>query len=226
MKNLYWFFIFSLIFIGCQSNDEINKTVLKEEVNDKISDALVSEESTLSFPDTINKSLEDEIFDGFEDANFKLDFFCSEGYSTIDRYSYEIIIADSLLITKFNCVLNDSWNGVYFEKDYILDDEELEKIKNKVYTFHLFQKNEGIPERRDYDIGTAYGTINLFIYSDSITIEGGTVYGWTGEDKIMKKERKKSSSIGGDYEGLFIYLESLFPNLPILFKEAKIDSYE
>lgn len=71
--------------------------------------------SVFSKVDTVSKSFNSveidtshiQVFDSTVKAKFKLNYYHTEGYSLKDRYSYEVIILDSLIILNFKCPKND-----------------------------------------------------------------------------------------------------------------------
>lgn len=159
------------------------------------------------------------VFDETDSVSFKLNYFHTEGYSSYDRYSYEVIILDTLLILNFNAPDNDDWNYVSYQKHVFLHDSTLNRIKTKIKTFKIGQKKKGIPIPQ----GSGYGADKLFIESKDVSVAGGVVYMNIGPDfsrknflKRVKKEKDYSSSISGDYEAFFHEIESLFIDLPLL----------
>lgn len=215
-----------LILNSCSSNSELeiidfpnNDTIEVTQIEEVFEDCLV-----LTKTDEVSDSTEQgyNIFDGYEYANFKLDYFHTEGYSTGDRYWYEIIIIDSLLILNFNSPQNDDWNYISYQKQIILY-EELENIKQVVDDAKIHQKTEGIPHWSDWS-GSGYGENRLYIESEKFNIAGGMIYncmGYGAEDSrsTIQKEKDESTTIGGNYELLFKELEKLFENLPFLIED-------
>jgi hypothetical protein len=91
---------------------------------------LLALSSSASKPDALYSTEQTPtVFEGYDYANFKLKYLVTEGYSLSDRYSYEIIIIDSLMILNFRCPKNDDWDFIQFQKQMILEDEQLERIK-------------------------------------------------------------------------------------------------
>lgn len=166
------------------------------------------------------------IFDGYEYANFKLKYSLTEGYSLNYRYAYSIVIVDSLMILNFQCPKNDDWDFIQYQKQTILKDSQLERIKWVVKKARLSQKLEGFPHWSDW-AGSGYGANRLYIESEKINVAGGMIYNCmgTGEedmDKINKQQRKESTTIGGNYEFVFTELEKLFDSLPFLMEDKDI----
>jgi hypothetical protein len=165
----------------------------------------------------------DAVFEGFENAKFKLDYFHNEGYSTGNRYWYEVIIIDSMLVLNFECPQNDDWNHVYYQKLIILDEKKLKSIKKEVNLANLHQKTEGFPYWSDWS-GSGYGKNRLYIETNELSLAGGMIYNNIfGDHEVtevsISDDMRASTTISGDYESLFEELEKLFDSLPFLMKE-------
>jgi hypothetical protein len=213
MKIIFYTLLILLLSSSCSSNFELEKIDLPN--NDTLK--LVEVEEVFDSTKQTNS-----VFEGYEYANFKLNYFQTEGYSTRDRYWYEIIIVDSLLILNFNSPQNDDWNYISYQKQIILY-EELENIKQVVDDAKTHQKTEGIPHWSDWS-GSGYGENRLYIESEKFNIAGGMIYncmGYGAEDSrsTIQKEKEESTTIGGDYELLFTELEKLFESLPFLMED-------
>lgn len=178
--------------------------------------------------DTMNVKIDStdqsiNVFEGYENVKFKLDYYHSEGYSLGDRFWYEIIIIDSMLVLYFDCPSNDDWHYVHYHKSLILTDNDLESIGNKVNSAELYQKSEGFPHWSDWS-GSGYGENRLFIESDELNIAGGMIYNcisYEGDDfeTSMIRDVNESSTIGGEYLFVFKELEKLFDSLPYLLED-------
>ena len=214
MKTIFLPLLTLLLICSCTSKTEA-----------ETSDVILPETLEIIETDTVK---EISIFEGFEDANFKLNYFHTTGYSSGNRYYYEVILVDSLIILNFKSPQNDDWDYISYQKRFVVENDQLEKIKEVVNKANLYQKNEGIPNWGDFDwCGSAYGAKKLWVESENINIAGGMVYLTIGEgnenSKKYKKrtgdEMKKSTTIGGDYETLFIELEKLFKSLSVLMED-------
>lgn len=171
-------------------------------------------------PVRIDSSIVD-VFSDVKNAKLKIDYYHTDGYSTNDRYWYEVIIIDSLMILNFNSPQNDDWNYINYQKKIILNENQILKIKNKITDSKLKKKIKGIPLPE----GSGYGADRLFLEMDNLKIAGGTVYMWIGEEMTVKefeekvkKEKAHSSTISGDYQAVFDLLEELFTDLPFLLE--------
>lgn len=164
-------------------------------------------------------------FEGTENIKTKIDYYFTNGYSHGDRYWYEIIILDSLVILNFNSPDNDDWDFINYQKQYILDDSIINNISLLLKTSGLKQKKKGIP-RATF---SAYASENLFIETDEIHIAGGTVFSTYGGEEIsdeeleqeILREKKESSTLQGDYEIFIRELEKLFPELTFLMQDME-----
>jgi len=160
-----------------------------------------------------------KVFEQASDFQFKLDYYHTDGYSTGDRYWYEVIILDTLLILNFNSPDNDDWDYINYQKQVVIERDSLEKIIAFVSDSKINQKTKGMP----IPPGSGYGADKLFIESDNLNIAGGTVYMNVGLDmpeEFWKKkitiEKETSSTISGDFQIVFDYLEKLFEDLTML----------
>ncbi len=162
-----------------------------------------------------------DVFDDTPNVKFKLDYYHTDGISTINRYWYEIIIIDSLMVLNFKSPENEDWNYINYQKKIVLKDEMLTKIKLKIDNSKLSQKIIGIP----IPPGSGYGADRLFIENDNLNLAGGTVYicildemSIEGYEKRISMEKDISSTISGDYQAIFDMLEKLFTDLPMLLQ--------
>lgn len=171
----------------------------------------------------------EDYFKGYEYATLKIDYYFTDGYSYGDRYWYEIIVVDSMLLLHFHSEGSDSYNKLFFEKKRIINKSQIELLKTLLVKSNLKQSKEGIPRARF----SAY-TQEVFIvnYKD-IVVRGGMAYGNSASypdnesySQILKeieKDRHSFSSISGDYDAVIDFLKSLFNELPKLFKKMKIE---
>lgn len=164
------------------------------------------------------------VFEGADSCSFKLDYYHTEGISTGDRYWYEIIILDSLVILNFKSPDSDTWNYISYQKRMVISDSVLSKLKRSIKTHGIKQKIKGIPKWQ----GSGYGADRLFIETKDVHIAGGTVFMVIGDDsdinaynRRIKLEKQQSSSISGDFQKFFKDVERLFTGLPVLLKECE-----
>ena len=156
-------------------------------------------------------------------AKFKLDYYHTDGNSTQDRYWYKVMIRESLVTLNFRSPDNEDWNFVSYQKQKVLDEDELSKIKKVITESNLKEKTKGMPKL--LGVGTGYGADRLCIAHESLNIAGGTVYMCIGNDNShedyeirIKKEKENSTTISGDYQKVFDLLEALFEDLPDLLR--------
>lgn len=158
------------------------------------------------------------VFEQAPNATFKLDYYHTDGYSNKDRYWYEIIIIDSLLILNFQCAENDDWDFINYQKQLVLDVFVLDSIKKGISDAEIRQKKTGIPRPP----ASGYGADRLYIESSDLNLAGGAVYLCIGDgedyEARIKKEKQLSTTISGDFEKVFKILESLFTDLPMLLE--------
>ena len=181
--------------------------------------------SVFSKVDTVSKSFNSveidtshiQVFDSTVKAKFKLNYYHTEGYSLKDRYSYEVIILDSLIILNFKCPKNDDQNYINYQKQSEISYEQLDSIKTILKNVNQKQKGFPLPP------ASGYGADKLFVENGQTKINGGTVYIAIGNDltdkdylRRINHEKQISTTISGDYQKLFNYLESIFSDLSVL----------
>ncbi|MGC4036947.1 MAG: hypothetical protein QM764_13400 [Chitinophagaceae bacterium] len=164
------------------------------------------------------------VFKGAEKSNYKIDYYHSEGYSSKDRFSYEIIVLDSLMILNFWSPSNDDWNYINYQKQIVMDDSTLETVRYVIQKSKVGQKRKGIP----LPPATGYTADRLFIETKELNIAGGTVFIGINSDETkqqynfrIQKEKEISSTLSGQYEIVFRKLRSLFKELPFLLKDME-----
>ncbi|MBI1184059.1 hypothetical protein GC194_07300 [bacterium] len=167
--------------------------------------------------DTINR----RVFKGLESASVKIDYYRTIGYSYGDRYWYEIIIIDSLMLLNFQSPDNVDWDYIKYQKQVVLEDSVVKRVLLALKKAQIAQKKPGIP----LPPAAGYTGDRLYIESEQLNLAGGTVYiNLNGEEtdaeylQRVKMEMALSSSISGNYIKVFNMLESLFADLPFLLE--------
>jgi len=165
-----------------------------------------------------------DVFEGADDISFKLNYYHTEGISTGDRYWYEVIVLDSLVILNFKSPESDDRNFLSYQKRIIINDSALAAIKHNMKALGIKQKRRGIPE----PLGSGYGADRLFVESKDVNIAVGTTFMCIANDANVAAyksrvtgEKRESSSISGDYDKFFNYLERFFVLLPGLLKDMR-----
>ncbi len=166
--------------------------------------------------DTISRN----VFEGAENASLRIDYYHTDGYSHGDRYWFEVIIIDSLMILNFQSPENSDWDYIKYQKQLVLEDSTIKQLLQTIKSSGIKQKKKGIP----IPPASGYTADNLFIETSELTLAGGTVYiNLSGEEsdeeyeQRIKMEKDLSSTIGGDYEVVFKQIEHLFSELHFLF---------
>lgn len=167
------------------------------------------------------------VFEQMPSGKFKLDYYHTDGYSIGNRYWHEVIIIDSLLIFNFKSPNNEDWDYINYQKTTIIDQDSLNNILNFIIKSNIHQKVKGMPIPK----GSGYGEDRLYIESRDLKIAGGTIYMNVGLDmpkelwqQKIKIEKETSSTISGDFQKVFDYLDKLFKDLPMLL-ESKNKKY-
>ena len=176
--------------------------------------------------DIIYKAIPKDYLKEYNKASFIADYFFTDGWSTNDRYHYEIIVTDSLLTLNFYSPKSDSYKHVVYNKKKLLNDSELNKLKQIVRTAQLKQSKKGIPNARF----SAYTQEVLIVQYNHISIAGGLAYGNivsypnSESEKQVNKEiaddRNQSSSISGNYDLLISALKKYFVDLDKFKKQS------
>ena len=166
------------------------------------------------------------VFEGYEKAAFKFNYFLSNGYSHEARYWYEIVIADELTVINFRSPRVDDWNFISYQKQIWTPEHLIDSIKTRVVKHQLTQGKAGLPNPD----GSGYTAENLFIESASINLAGGSTYMNVGAynraqdegiamEEWISREKKRTSSISGDVEGFVNWLLPHFPEIEARLKE-------
>ena len=90
---------------------------------------------------------EDHLKD-YKNAKMLVDYYFTDGISTSDRYSYEIMVADSLLMVAFHSPGTDSYKYVSYEKETLLTDTQANLLGIAITLAKLRQTKTGIPRTR------------------------------------------------------------------------------
>jgi len=176
--------------------------------------------------DIIYESIPKDYLKEYKKASFIADYFFTDGFSTNDRYHYEIIITDSLLTLNFYSPKSDSYKHIVYNKKKLLNDNELNQLKQIAITAQLKQSKKGIPNAKF----SYYTQEVLIVQYNNISIAGGLAYGnianypdSESESQVTKEiadDRKQSSSISGNYDLVISALKKYFVDLDKLKKQS------
>ena len=165
----------------------------------------------------------------YNNAEFILDYYFTDGISLGDRYFYEIIVTDSIMTLTFDSPDFGDYDYMKYVKRIHLEPEEVDTLKLVVKKAKLKQTHQGIAH---WD-GSMYTRELLIVKLDNIYIAGGQTYGPIGtyaddepDDKVKKeieKDKRDSSSISGDYDSIVNLLKKYFTNVGELYKAAYKD---
>ena len=163
------------------------------------------------------------VFKGAETARVKIDYYHSSGYSLKDRYWYEVVIIDSLVILNFQSPDNDDWNYINYQKQVVVDDSIINNLLSTIKSAGIKQKKKGVP----LPPASGYTANRLYIQTKDLQLAGGTVYIGIGSsedseevfEKRIKLEQQLSTTIAGNYELVFTEIVKLFPQLDFLLKD-------
>lgn len=167
--------------------------------------------------------IESNLFAEYENADFIVDYFISEGISYGDRYRCEIIVIDTIIMLAFKSPETENLNKIDFESKWELTKKQLTLLHNTLRKARLQQIKEGVP-RPDR---SGFGQKVLIVKSKDISIAGGMFYSNIFDtldkdemERQINEDKKNNSSIGGDYESVFKVLESFFPSKEIFIDKV------
>jgi len=159
----------------------------------------------------------EDYFADYKDAKLIMNYYCSEGWSINDRYTYEVVLIDSLLMLGFYSPETESLRYISYEKKIYISSAMVDTMKNILGVAGLKQVKEGVPK----PTAAANTKEVLIVKYGNLNITGGmffynTLQGDASNDKInamVARERNLTSSIGGDYDIVIKAMVKLFPEL-------------
>jgi hypothetical protein len=176
--------------------------------------------------DIVYEPVTEDLFKSYKNAPLIVDYYFTDGISLGDRYSYEIIIVDSLLMVAFTSPETDTYKKVYFENKTLLDQKQVDSLKSILKLANLKQTKNGIP-RATFSAHTKEA---LIIKYQNISIAGGLAYSNIASypdtetpiqvKQEIERDRKSSSSIGGNYDLVITTVKKYFTNLSKLKAKA------
>lgn len=165
-----------------------------------------------------------DYFADYPHAKLIVNYYCSDGWSATDRYDFEVVLIDSLLMLGFESPETESLRYISYQKKTIVPQAFEDTVKNLLGRAGLTQAKQGIPRP-----AKAANTKEVLIVKyATVQIAGGVFYyNMLQEDasqekinEIVQRERKYTSSIGGDYDMVMKAMKSYFPELSNLMTEA------
>lgn len=183
-----------------------------------------TDSADINIKDIHYEPVTEDYFSDYKYAKLIVNYYCSDGWSANDRYSYEVVLIDSLLMVGFDSPETEGMNYISFQKKTIIPEALVDTIKNTLGRAGLIQVKSGIP----IPVAAAHTKEVLIVKYAGINIAGGLFYYNMLQqdmpaDKInamIAKERKLTSSIGGDYDSVILAMRNLFPDLNALMSEA------
>jgi hypothetical protein len=157
--------------------------------------------------------VEKNLYQGHEKAKLIVDYYNTWEISTGERYSYEILVIENILMLAFTSPETADFNEISFETKRVLSKEQIDYLIQLLNISKLKHLKNGIPEPSF----SGYAKQVLIIKSENLSIGGGMFYSTIVEsdtntpiDQQVKAEEKSNSSIGGDYDFVFKALDNLF----------------
>ncbi|HXB11792.1 MAG TPA: hypothetical protein VNZ45_07395 [Bacteroidia bacterium] len=166
----------------------------------------------------------EDYFADYKNAKLIVNYFCSDGISVTNRYSYEIVVIDSTLMMGFDSPETEALGYISYEKRQMLTHSQFQALKAILLNSDLTQKKIGIPRP---DVSAHTKEVLIVRYGD-INIAGGMFhYNMLQEDQPksrieanVARQRRLTSSIGGDYDAVIHALEGYFTDLTGLMNQA------
>src|SRR6478736_3297839 len=82
--------------------------------------------------DVVYEPVNEDYFKGYKNAKMILDYYFTDGWSLHDRYTYEIIIVDDVLMVAFDSPKSDSFEKVSFQTKRKLSKDQMNEIKKAI----------------------------------------------------------------------------------------------
>ncbi|MFD2247416.1 hypothetical protein [Pontibacter ruber] len=221
MKKVFTLIIATIGLFSCSqvATEEVT-TEVEAAPSNKVDTNLMTDEDSYSDNGVEYEPLTEDPFEGYENANLIIDYFVTEGWSTNDRHSYEIIVIDDQIMFGFGSPQSDSHREVHYEKKETLSPADVKEIASLLKKANIKQVRTGIPKPD----ASAHKKEVLLVRNGSQRIAGGmfsyVVYeDGTSEEEIDKQiaeTRRETASISGNYDMLFDNLRKRFTNLDSL----------
>ena len=166
----------------------------------------------------------EDYFADYKNAKLIVNYYCSDGTSITNRYSYEVVVIDSTLMLGFDSPETEALGYISYEKKQMLTHAQFQTLKDILVKAELVQKKIGIPRP---DVSAHTKEVLIVRYGD-INIAGGMFhYNMLQEDQPksrieadVARQRRLTSSIGGDYDSIIHLLEAYFTDLLGLMNQA------
>lgn len=162
-------------------------------------------------------------FSEYKNAKLIANYYCSKGLSENNRYSYEVVVIDSVLMCGFDSPETESMNYISYQKKKMLTPGQERELKNMLDNAGLKQLRLGIPRP---DVSAHTKEVIIIDYG-KLKIQGGMINYQVQEEMSPDeraaeeaKERRQTSSIGGDYDALIKVMLGFFTDLDKLKSEA------
>lgn len=182
--------------------------------------------------DTLDNSIKDvhyepvteDYFADYKGAKLIINYYCAEGWSMSNRYSFEVVLIDSLLMTGFYSPETESMRYISYEKKMLIPSALADSMKNRLGRAGLTQLKAGVPS----PTASANTKEVLIVKYGGSNIAGGMFfYNMMQEDASTSKinasvarQRKLTSSIAGDYDAIIKAMKDLFPELNQLMTQV------
>jgi len=183
-----------------------------------------AQNDSIDIKDVHYEPVTQDYFSDYSHAKLIVNYFCSDGWSIENRYSFEVVLIDSVLMLGFDSPETDEMRYISYQKKTILTSDKVDSIKNILGRAGLSQAKLGIP----HPTASANTKEVLIVRYAGLNIAGGLFYYNAishdePEAKInakIKREKQLTSSIGGDYESVMLAMKNYFPELNGMMTDA------
>jgi hypothetical protein len=186
-----------------------------------------TDSADINIKDIHYEPITQDYFSDYKNAKLIINYYCADGWSVTNRYSYEVVIIDSMLMLGFDSPETESMRYISYEKKMMLSGTQVRELEDMLDNANLTQEKTGIP-RPDMAANTKEV---LIVRYKNLNIAGGMFhYNVIQEDRMLasinaqvQHQRKITSSIGGNYDLVIQTAKSYFKDLnELLTEELKI----
>lgn len=154
-----------------------------------------------------------------------LDYYCTSGFSTADRYWLEVVVIEDKLTVSFHSFEGAHFRKADYQRTYQLPAATVNSLKETLKAAGLKQQLEGIPVPE-----TQAATKEVLIARHKNFRIGGGRYNHTlfrpgmsqaDIDKAIAAEHASNTSISGNFDGMVAALKKQFTALDSLLLRAR-----
>jgi len=164
-------------------------------------------------------------FKNVPEGRLILDYYCTSGFSSTNRYWYEIVVIGNKLTLSFHAFEAENFRKTDYLREYTLPGAIADQLTRVLKKAGLKQLVNGMPVPE-----TAAATKEVLIARHKGIRIGGGRYNRTtfpagsrqaDIDKIIAAEHAANSSIGGDFDGVVNAMKKQFTALDSLIRVSR-----